>query len=415
MGGNVTTGGSDAHWRRQAAIITGLALGVRLLWAFWLPIEPVSDGAMYWGLATGLAEGRGYVTGNGNPTAFWAVGPAFIYSLALRSGLPALPLIAFVQAFLGAASVAGLLLLARGWFDARTSLIAGGLLAVWPSQIQFTTALASELWFAAFLILAWLAWTRPDGPTWKRGVLTGVALAAATFIRPVALLILVPWALAEIVSRREWKDPVLAAVIAAACMLTLVSPWTYRNYQAFGRVVLVSTNGGSNLWMGNHPGSDGRYHPLPPDVWDLPEGERDETLRQRARDFIAEEPIAFVTRTLSKFVRLHDRETIGVVWNEPALEKRVGHNGVTGLKAFSTFYWWLAMGLGLVGTGYLFARQGWLLTLFHPLVLTWLYFAAIHAVIVIQDRYHFPSIPAIAMLGAFAISQLRPGREDPET
>ena len=45
----------------------------------------------------------------------------------------------------------------------------------------------------------------------------------------------------------------------------VVSVWTYRNYQVFGKFVLVSTNGGLTLLGGNNPsarGSNSDYDPL---------------------------------------------------------------------------------------------------------------------------------------------------------
>jgi hypothetical protein len=42
-------------------------------------------------------------------------------------------------------------------------------------------------------------------------------------------------------------------------------------------------------------------------------------------------------------------------------------------------------------------------SLMHPIVLTWIYFTVVYAVTAVQDRYHFPSHPFIAMLAAMAI------------
>ena len=334
------------------------------------------------------------------------MGPAFLYSLAIRSGLPPFPLIAMMQVLVGVATVGLVIALARIQFDRVTALFAGAALALWPSQIQFTSVLASELWFTGLLVLAWWLWSRPEESVFRIGVPTGIALGASAFLRPVALLMIVPWVIARAFSTREWKEAGAAGLLAGLTMLAVISPWTLRNYYAFDRVITISTNSGTNLWMGNHPGTDGRYHPVPPELWEVPEAERDHELGQRARAFIAAEPLQFVTRTISKFVRLHDRETIGVVWNELALAERLEPTGLVVMKSLSTGYWWFLLGLGLAGIGLLIARDGWIHTALHPVTLTWLYFSAVHAVIVIQDRYHFPSIPAIAILAGFTVSSV---------
>jgi len=51
----------------------------------------------------------------------------------------------------------------------------------------------------------------------------------------------------------RWR---LAAIACAIC-LVVISPWTMRNYVAFGRLIPVRTGGGLQLWMGNPPVSDG--------------------------------------------------------------------------------------------------------------------------------------------------------------
>ena len=51
----------------------------------------------------------------------------------------------------------------------------------------------------------------------------------------------------------RWR---LAAVAAITC-LVVISPWTIRNYAAFGQLVPVRTGGALQLWIGNAPISDG--------------------------------------------------------------------------------------------------------------------------------------------------------------
>ncbi len=383
--------------------IVGIAALVRLAWAAWIPIEPVSDSAMYDTFAQRIASGLGYAHPDGSPSAYFAVGPSFVYSLAYRSGLPPMPLVAFVQALVGAASVAAVMALARLWLPPRPSWIAGGLLALWPSQIQFTTVLASELLFTAVVLVAWLCWERRRGGIVARGLATGVALGLACYLRPVALLLLVPWALARAVQERAWRPTAAAALLAVVAMGLTIAPWSARNLSAFGEFVLISTNGGANLWMGNHPGTDGRYRRLPPEAAALGELERDAELGGRARAYILSEPVAFVGRTLSKFVRLHDRETIGVHWNERALATRVSETGNLALRGISTLWWWMALAAGLFGLVRWILERGWF-GVFHSLPLTWLYFASVHAVIVIQDRYHFPVIPSVAILAGVGMA-----------
>jgi ABC-type branched-subunit amino acid transport system permease subunit len=78
-----------------------------------------------------------------------------------------------------------------------------------------------------------------------------------------------------------------------------------------------------------------------------------------------------------------------------------------------TLYWYAVLGTALMGLYLLMRRAGFVATASHLVVLLWAYFAAIHAVTVSQDRYHFVSIPLIAALAGLAIASLplrRPAR-----
>lgn len=127
-------------------------------------------------------------------------------------------------------------------------------------------------------------------------------------------------------------------------------------------------------------------------------------LGAKATSYIRQHPGLFVRRTLKKLLMLHDRETIGVVWNEKGLAQRFCTRVLLPLKILSTGFWFLALGLALFGIVLLIVERGFLPTITHPGVLIWSYFALLHAVIVLNERYHFPSIPMIATLAGFAIA-----------
>jgi hypothetical protein len=64
----------------------------------------------------------------------------------------------------------------------------------------------------------------------------------------------------------------------------------------------------------------------------------------------------------------------------------------------------IVLGLGILGIIRLVQYQGWFAAATHPTVVLWAYFTAIHAFIVSQDRYNFPSVPMIVILGGFAVA-----------
>ena len=100
-----------------------------------------------------------------------------------------------------------------------------------------------------------------------------------------------------------------------------------------------------------------------------------------------------------------DRETIGVVWNAAGIEQRFDNPEVVSklLKLLSSAYWYLMAIIGLVGVFLMIRSEGWMI-LSNPMLIICLFFAAIPAIIVGQDRYHMPMIPMIACFAAYAVA-----------
>ena len=386
-------------------VLLGLALALRLGWAALVPVEPVSDSAAYDTFARNIAFHGVYGFTPDEPGAYWAVGTAAIYAGAyLILGANALSVV-LVNLLSSLVAVWGLWDIGRRWFGEAEGRIAALLFACWPMAIQFTTVLASELHFIALTMLGLMAWDRARDPRsggfWVWTLAAGLAFAGATYVRPIALLVPAALALAALLHapRRSVGDILKAAVVTALVFLS-VSPWSARNERLFGEPVFMSTNFWPNFWMGNHPGTNGEYSPLPEETGSLSETGRSDYMRELALEHLRADPLGFVTRTVRKSVLLHQRETIGVAWNAAGVRALAGETGATMLKLVSTLWWYAMLAAALAGAVLLVRRRGLRGALFAPPVWLWLYFTAIHAVIVVGDRYHMPAIPMIALLAA---------------
>jgi hypothetical protein len=152
--------------------------------------------------------------------------------------------------------------------------------------------------------------------------------------------------------------------------------------------------------------------PPPPDPG-ANEATWDKELGRRAIEYIKKDPAAFAKRSALKAVKLHDRETIGVAWNKDGLQ-RVSPStfdaksgiGTKALKAISSGYWYLILAAGGVGGVLLVIRQGPWKAITHPTVVLFAYFTAVHAIMVIQDRYHYPITPMVAALASLTLGRL---------
>jgi 4-amino-4-deoxy-L-arabinose transferase-like glycosyltransferase len=414
--GSSGVGADEPRFGRSVWLVLALAVLVRGAWALLAPVVPVSDCEAYDHFARNLAAGGAFGFKPDEPSLFWPPGTSFLYSLGYRISPPeqfGFALATLLNLVCGVALVAVAMNLAREWFGRRAALVCGLALALWPMHVEFTTLIASELSFTLLCLLALRAWgskSTSTRSTLLTVLLTGLCLAAATYIRPTALLLPVVFALVDILRERKLVAPTLRAAGALLVIFACVLPWSLRNQRHFGRFVLVSANGGSNLWMGNNPETTGYYQPLP-ELGLTNQAEIDEELARRAKEYIRAEPVAFVVRTLKKAALLHRSETIGVVWNEPGLAQRApslfgpGTRGVKLLKLASTAYWWIVLAAALFGWTKLARSRGAWAALTHPATALWAYFVAVHAVIVIQDRYHFPATPMIAALAGLAFAR----------
>lgn len=382
------------------------ALVLRVIWAIAVPVVPIADSAAYDTFAHNLAFCNNYGWDCQAPSAYWPVGPSFVYSLFYKLfGHTYLPIV-LLNIGLGVVTILLTMHLAERWFERRTAALTGILLALWVSQIQFTTVLASEQLFTTLIVAALVIWSNESINIWGRAALAGSVLAAASYVRPTAILLPLVLMFIRYTTTRRVIETVKATVVMFLVIALLVAPWSIRNTQAFGQFVTISTNGGANLWMGNNPASTGEYMDLPPEVVNMNEAQRDKHLKSLAVAHIKENPVLFVRRTINRLVVTYSRETISVAWNEAGLKQRYGQWIITPMKLLTQLYWIPMLCLGVLGVTLLGIREGWLKALTHPTVLLWGYFTAVHAVIVAQDRYHFPSIPMIAILASYSLVTL---------
>jgi len=387
---------------RAAVAILAVALTLRLVWTALIPVDPVSDSFAYDSFARTLVEHGVYGWRPDQPSAYWPVGTAAVYAgLYSVFGFNYIA-IAMFNVVLSCGIVALTIWLCRLLFDQTTALIAGGLMAVWPTQIAYVTVLASELPFTFLVLLGFVVWFSPQFPAFLRALLSGLVFGAAAYFRPIVLFLpIVAW-ISSVPNWRKLCNELPIVVLAMALMFATIAPWSVRNTVLFGHFVTVSTNGGGNLWMGNNPAATG-YYMHPRETPGLNEYERDKALGEEAIKYIIAEPAAFVLRTIKKALLLHVSETIAIHWNASGISRQLGERAELPLKMVTQTYWTIVMVLALTGTAMMIREGGPLSTISNPVILTWSYFTAVYAITVVSDRYHLPSHPFIAMLAALAI------------
>ena len=244
------------------------------------PPRGLSDPVLYRRFARDIADGNGYVSFLGEPTAYYPPGyPYFLGALQRLADLVgldrSLPLVAgLAQAMLGGVAAGAVVVagreLGRRLGDERLArgagLAAGSVMALWPNLILYSGVLLSESLFIACLSVFVAALVRSLAMRSSSGrrpplvlFVAAASLGAATLVRPQVLVALPAIAVAMIVARCPWRNALADLAVLCLGLLLVLCPWIIRNAVVLDAFVPLSNNGGDNLCVGFHPGANGRF------------------------------------------------------------------------------------------------------------------------------------------------------------
>jgi len=236
-------------------LLTRLAFGL----GYWVNESLNRDEVEYLSLARNLAAGHGYgydeYVKNG-PVEPFGRAPGYPAFLALVGGgaryagtVPASVKVA--QAVVGALGVFLIGVAAHRMGGTRPAMAAAAIAAVYPPLVWVSAYAYSEAVFwtmgLGVAILLSRTFEAPRSVTRKWALASGVVVGVAILVR-AATLLYVPLVGVWLLWKRQWSA-VPAFVAGLALVLT---PWTIRNVQHYGRFVLVASDGGVTFWTGNN-------------------------------------------------------------------------------------------------------------------------------------------------------------------
>lgn len=252
--------GWPATWKTLSALAL-LAFALRVVHVLFMRAspffdQPIMDAAYHVDWARAFAAGERFQDG-----PFFRA-PLYPWFLGVCQWLFGESLLAprLVQAAFGAATaVLAYLVGERATGDRRAGWVAGIAAATSWVLIYFDgELLIPTLIVPLDLAALWLTLGLADRPAPRRAALCGLVWGLSAIARPNVLLFL-PFVAAWLAwrSRPAWRASLAPIGALAAGVLLPILPITAHNRIAGGDWVLISSQGGVNLWIGNNPSTDG--------------------------------------------------------------------------------------------------------------------------------------------------------------
>ncbi len=139
-------------------------------------------------------------------------------------------------------------------------------------------------------------------------VTLGLSLGIAVLLRQSILpwvVVLFVWLLWIGWRMGQSRGMMKALATALVPMVLLILPFTIRNYQVYGRFLLLNSNAGYAMFSAQHPmhGTDFQEFaaaPLPEELWGQNEAEMDRDLMRRGIGFVTADPQRYLLLSLSR-------------------------------------------------------------------------------------------------------------------
>jgi 4-amino-4-deoxy-L-arabinose transferase-like glycosyltransferase len=338
------------------------------------------------------------------------VSPLYLYFLAgALFAFDSLIAVRVIQALLGTAGVYAIYVTGREWFGERAGWLAAALAALtgvftFYEIVLLQSALDPALTAAGLCALTF-ALTRTS-PGWA--LAAGGIFGIQALNRPNILIAAAAVALALLAARR-WR---LGVLVAAGVCLGL-SPAVVRNLAVSHQLALGSSQGGLNLYIGNHAGATGQYTPVA-GVRASIEGQSEDTRRgaeaATGRTMTDAEVSGYFAGQAITWARTHPADAMRLFIRKIALTFSASHQWLdlsypyyahdTGSILWLMFVGpWLLVPLGLAGLAAGGRRRAGFIV--------WAVFIPAYAVAVavffVAERYRLPLLVALCVSGGAVI------------
>lgn len=392
-----------ASYVAWALAIFALAILLRALWVNYLNLAPGHDGWAYWFAAKSMANGDGF------RHPFWPDLPAG----ALTPGWPFVltgvffifgPNLIAAKVFniiAGAITAVLVYVIGAKLRDHRTGIVAGGLMAVFPSQIYFTTTLMTETLFVALsttlvlILTLWLAGAQ-SMKLWQALVL-GLLLGFMSLVRAETILLAPAVVVLIKLCGSRWRQLGQYALLLLVGMAIVITPWTVRNYVRLDEFILIREESAGGTFAPIRSG-------LSPNYKSLVRGDGRAPTFNASFEYYRDDPLEIAKHGWRKLSDFYGNDDHFQYFTEPNF---VSHSSFPALApdvesrwaALGNVFYYIVAGAALFGAPFWLARRDRRLLIILWFTASW---SLIFLAAVPLTRYHFAIIPMITVLAAVA-------------
>lgn len=277
--------------------------------------------------------------------------------------------------------------------DNKAAILGTGIAAFYPFFIYYSSLFLSETLFVFWITLLFYTLIRNGG---AGGVLSGFTLGCAHLTRPTLLYFFPVFWGYQFFSKKIKLSTLLISILITA---VIISIWGIRNMYRIGQLQISTSGSGQVLWEGNNPwnetgGVSGTMADKKRYLDELPEGlnevERDQWKKNRAVNYIKEEPVRFLRISIKRVIRF---------WNLwPNSEKFSDWK----YKLASLLSYGLVLIFSFLSIFFLKKRRK--LLLFFGLFI--FYYTLLHAVTIGSIRYRLPLEPILIAIASATITEM---------
>ena len=244
-------------------IVALAAIVVRIIYLVNLSSQPgfsvpMVDEKWHWLWAQEIAEKSFWGEGSYFRGPLYPYFLAFLYFITDASIFWA----KFLQIFICGFTAIFIFKIGRKLFSEAVGVISGFAYALYGTLVFYETMFLIPVIFLFFLVWGFCRLIEnQDSASLKSWLITGLIFGLAAITRP-NIIIVVPFLALWLFFKHGkqspvWKMAIRPALVLVAGMFLAITPVTIRNYVVTGDFILISSQGGINLYLGNNQAADG--------------------------------------------------------------------------------------------------------------------------------------------------------------